>query len=72
MSAAPTFSAVRCLCDNHGTVFTGALLSDDCRFVQRLAEDKFGSLDLQHSGKVPIVAVRSFVKSVTPVEAQVG
>jgi hypothetical protein len=42
--------------------------------VQRVAEERFNALDLQHTGKVAITPVRSFVKQMSPgaTDQQVG
>ena len=43
------------------------------RFIQKFAEDRFAALDVAHAGKLPIVAVRTFVKGVCQgTEQQVG
>lgn len=36
------------------------------RFLQKFAEDRFTALDVGHAGKLPIVAVRTFVRGVCP------
>jgi hypothetical protein len=44
-----------------------------CRFLQQFAQDKFAALDVAHAGRLPVVAVRTFVKSLCPgPEAQVA
>jgi len=36
------------------------------RFLLKFAEDRFAALDVSHSGRLPVVAARTFVKSVLP------
>lgn len=36
------------------------------RFLQQFAHDKFAALDAAHSGRLPVVAARTFVKSLCP------
>ncbi len=36
------------------------------RYLTKVAEDKFGSLDLTHAGRLPKNVVQSFVKAVIP------
>lgn len=44
------------------------------RYIVTFAEDRFTAMDVQRSGKINVVAVRSFVKSMSPgvSDAQVG
>lgn len=44
------------------------------RFIITFGEDRFTAVDVQRSGKINIVAVRSFVKSMSPsaTDSQVG
>lgn len=44
------------------------------RYIVTFAEDRFTAMDVQRSGKINVVAVRSFVKSMSPGvnDAQVG
>jgi hypothetical protein len=60
------------LCPNL-SVAVGAAVPT-CRFIISLAEDKFAAMDVQRSGKVGVVLVRSFVKAMSPgaSDAQVG
>lgn len=37
-----------------------------CRHIITFGEDRFTAMDVQRSGKINIVAVRSFVKSMCP------
>lgn len=37
-----------------------------CRFLQRVAEDRFAALDLHHTGKVAIAGARGFVRQMSP------